>query len=364
MRKAIIAVSGMLTISALALSAGSSLANAVPAKSSFPLSGTPTGVTASSARNVWVSTNLGATARWNGSRWQVVPTPGFTPGFNQELGTAGPRNAWAVGSSATEPATSAIMKWNGTDWTIVPSDTPDNGIYTGLAVASRNNAWAVGFIDFIDGTAGLAVHWNGHSWKQVPTSQSTENGVGFPSAVATTPWRSDIAWALFQDSGATVSGYGLDRWTGHSFKLVSTPVPAGDALEAVAVSSASNAWAVGQANFGDQTFTVEWNGHRWTQIASPSIATGAQLRAVATTSKRNAWAVGFSDPATGLPQALILHWNGHAWTRVHLPAAAGGSNLYDVTAISATDAWAVGTTDSSSASPKALILHWNGHSWK
>jgi hypothetical protein len=94
-------------------------------------------------------------------------------------------------------------------------------------------------------------------------------------------------------------------------------------------------------------------------VPSPAPGAGGTLNAVAATSARNAWTVGF----TGSNQSLLLHWNGAAWTHVTSPAGARASSLmFGVGATSARDVWAVG--DTLSGGMKTLILHWNGTAWK
>jgi hypothetical protein len=78
---------------------------------------------------------------------------------------------------------------------------------------------------------------------------------------------------------------------------------------------------------------------------------------VAVVSARNAWAVGNAFPG----RALILHWDGRAWTRVPSPGPSCCDFLNGVAASSACSAWAVGYR---SGINKALILHWDGKTWK
>ena len=94
---------------------------------------------------------------------------------------------------------------------------------------------------------------------------------------------------------------------------------------------------------------LHWNGTRWRRVPAPAYS---ELQSVAVTSARDAWAVG--DTAAG---ELILHWNGNSWTRTPGPRIPGAI-LLSVTASSAASAWAVGYAGGS------VILHWNGATWK
>ena len=102
------------------------------------------------------------------------------------------------------------------------------------------------------------------------------------------------------------------HWNGTTWKRVPSPSsPSGGALAGVAATSARSAWAVGDA--GGSTLILHWNGTTWEQERSPNPTPGhgEDLIGVAATSPRNAWAVGYAG-AGG--QALIAHWNGVSWS--------------------------------------------------
>ena len=128
--------------------------------------------------------------------------------------------------------------------------------------------------------------------------------------------------------------------------------PAVGRLDAVAATSATNAWAVGTGgSFPDQTALVlHWDGKSSTPQHSSG---GGGLQGVSALSAQMAWAVG----STARGRDLVLQWNGTTWQRVavRFPGA-----LLAVAARSARDAWAVGL----SRGLRPQILHWNGHAWK
>ena len=140
------------------------------------------------------------------------------------------------------------------------------------------------------------------------------------------------------------------------------PGPRGIGLGSVAVTSARNAWAVGQDNL-QKTAIVHWNGRAWKRVATAS-PPGALLTAVAATTSRNAWAVGSWQQPAGhrLLRTLILHWNGTAWKQVPSPNQPGNDDLAGVAALFAGNAWAVGNQGGNLEN--GMILHWNGGAWK
>jgi hypothetical protein len=137
----------------------------------------------------------------------------------------------------------------------------------------------------------------------------------------------------------------IEHWNGRAWNRVPSPHPGGENwLTAVDVSSARNAWAVGafahQVGGRNHLFTVHWNGTKWRQVPVPVIATGV-LYAVAATSWSDVWAVG--QAGNTLTQAVILHWNGQSWQRAPYRGPVGSSYLTGVAATSASNVWAVGS---------------------
>lgn len=129
-------------------------------------------------------------------------------------------------------------------------------------------------------------------------------------------------------------------------------------LNGVAVTSRSNAWAVGGCS---ATLILHWDGSTWTLQRSPNVGTGYNyLHGIAATSSTNAWAVGEGFPEGGAPyQTVILHWDGSSWKRQPSPNEDQVDNwLNGVAAISSSDAWAVGSWTNGT-----LILRWDGAAW-
>lgn len=136
-------------------------------------SGSLTGVTATSARNVWAvgaSTNIAGNPvieHWNGRTWRQVPCPAFAGETLQAVSATSARNAWAVGHVSTGVL---ILHWNGTKWTRAPGpDLARLDSLSGVAATSASNAWAVGTSAII-GASPVIEHWNGRTWRRVPSS--------------------------------------------------------------------------------------------------------------------------------------------------------------------------------------------------
>jgi hypothetical protein len=230
-----------------------------------------------------------------------------------------------------------------------------SGDLSGVAATSASNAWAAG----TGRVKTLIVHWNGTSWKQVPSPAPAGSVL---SAVAATSATS--AWAVGNTSTTTSTKTLILRWNGISWKRVPSPSSAGS-LSGVAATSASSAWAVG--TLGTKTLILRWNGKVWKRVPSPSPGASSDLSSVAATSAGNAWAVGEIVHKVSSFTGLILRWNGKAWKRVPSPLPTFGqygNSLRGVAATSAASAWAVGCTDGCPVGGTPVIERWNGTAWK
>ena len=262
-------------------------------------------------------------------------------------------SAWATG--LTNQATLHVLRWDGQTWRQVP--VRGGGDFNGVAALSAANAWAVGYGP--GGTQALIEHWNGTAWRPVATPRAV--GPAILHAVdAVSP---DDVWAVGGTTNPTGQAVIL-HWNGTAWTRVSSrPQPGvSSELNGVAAVSASNAWAVGDANTKTHGIPLieHWNGTTWRPVPSPALRFGGVLAGVAATSATNAWAVGVRyGRATG---GLIEHWNGTAWTLARSPALASGG-LTGVTALSGTSAWAVGGTFPGSQPPRTVIERWNGTFW-
>jgi hypothetical protein len=156
-----------------------------------------------------------------------------------------------------------IEHWNGTTWTQVasPSPGPFRNYLQGVATTSASNAWAVGYYsNGTQRTQTLIEHWNGTTWKQVPSPSpgSVGNEVGAVSAIS-----ASNAWAVGSYAhfhGPSIVYHTLiEAWNGTAWKTVPSPSPGSSTnyLLGVAATSPSNVWAVGLYNgIGNQTLAL------------------------------------------------------------------------------------------------------------
>jgi hypothetical protein len=264
---------------------------------------------------------------WDGTAWHRVSLPlpkdAAAPQFAAASADS-PDDVWAVGDvSRAHGASQALIEhWNGSRWQFVPGPPKNRYSLSGVAALSAKNVWAVGETGVTTVTGGglrtLTIHWNGKSWKRVPSPNPTTRMTSSPS---------------FDDTLAAVAG-----------------------------SSARDVWAVGQYDVrangtrGSRSLVLHWDGSRWKQVPTPDPLTrghASYLDGVTAPSPTGVWAVGRVN-RHGAGDALAEFWNGARWRIVH-PV---GPPLGGVSALGADDAWAAGGIDGG-----GHVLHWNGSSW-
>ena len=256
-----------------------------------------------------------ASAAFTCGSWEQVTSQSAGSDDNEFHGVAAsaPTDVWAVGyqMDGSDHVTTLIDQSTGGDFTTVnsPNTTKDETILNGVDARSASDAWAVGFSASYSKSLEQAfiARWNGASWKS--------------------------------SKPAAVKGQAV--------------------LNAVTITSAKNAWAVGTAG---KTLIEHWNGLGWSRIKSPSVGRfGNWLNGVVSISKNDVWAVGGYDTSSGGSKkaSIALHWNGTQWSIKKTPALTDGADLLAVSGGSSSDVWAVGRSGSAS-----LIEHWDGSSWK
>jgi hypothetical protein len=291
------------------------------------------------------------------------------PGRLYSVAGSSTSDVWAV---ALQPGSSLIMHWDGSCWTVSPSHPA--GYFKGVSADSPDDAWAVGGTSWWNPSQALAEHWDGTSWTQVATPN--QGGSAIFNAVAATS--ATNAWAVGMigpGPGVRVSSAEplIERWDGTAWSAQSFAVPTdGGTFVAVAAASADDAWAVGwtggvSEGTGQTTLIEHWNGSTWTRVSSPDPAgQGNSLSGVTAISADDAWAVGYTATDSGVYKPLTMHWNGSTWSVVTSPDPDGDSGLQAVSAGSADDVWAVGQTDQcghGGSSCTTVAMHWDGTSW-
>jgi hypothetical protein len=319
-------------------------------------------VAAISSTDAWAVGNIGfqpLIEHWDGAHWRAVSAP-FIEAESAELysiAAVSAHDVWAVGvasaSGGLDPllgdslSQTLIEHWNGSHWSVVPSPDPVTGtnILSGVVKISANDLWAVGTSRVNRSAAQTLVeHWDGTSWKVVPSPNQTN---AFSTLNSVTKVSANDIWAVGSATAAQSGGPGTVEPWGATMTLIE-----------------------------------HWDGTSWSivpsaneQAASPGDFVENTLSAVSAVSTADVWAVGNASltfPSTGKTsiELLIEHWNGIRWSAVSVPSIPSiqsgvgpDSGLYGVQAISASDIWAVGSVATAHYTNRNLLMHWNGINW-
>ena len=210
-------------------------------------------------------------------------------------------------------------------------------------------------------------------WTVVPTVDPSA-GTNVLNAVAVRS--STDAWAVGHFTAPDQDDDGLnmltERWNGSTWRQIAAPavLHRDESLLAVGASSATDAWAVGFTKTvgaaGRFPLAAHWNGMAWTIVPTPTLTGGSKstLNGVVDFSPTNAWAVGRGRNGA----ALAERWNGSTWSVVSVPTPAGSSSsqLSGISAVSPSNIWAVGsatTVVGTTVVGRTLVEHWNGTAW-
>lgn len=253
---------------------------------------------------------------WNGTAWSIVPSPNpatGVPGDEDSLSSVtgtGPNDLWAAGSDLnqnTQTLSLLFEHWNGTAWTAAASPTPlgSSQLASGITAISPTDVWAVGE-DWTGNQKTLSAHWNGTAWSIVATPNL-----------------------------ANASSQNL--------------------LTGVSANGAGQVWASGYAhNVGhtnlDVPYVLHWTGAGWTLTKVPTVGSeGSRLNAIAVLSATDVWAVGQAQQSNGALLTLAEHFNGTTWTISNTPDPGKEGNLIENTLQSVSnadhDVFAVGSQD-------------------
>lgn len=314
--------------------------------------------------------------------WNVIPSPNVASYSNILYGVTAlsAKNAWAVGYYQNESGTiglTLIEHWNGATWSIVPSANASGAVYSILnkvVALSADNIWAVGYTLYIPKSGSsydltLIEHWNGTTWKIVP---SLNPGTLVDMLTGVTATSSSDVWAAGYYQNSIQSGDSnphplIEHWNGTSWNVVLSPepIPSGTILTDISAASAKNAWAVG--SYSTHSLTEHWDGSTWSIVASPTIGSSYNVLNGVTTSVGGAHAVGYSENANSNgSQSLFDHWNGSRWKASSDPNPLGASSvtLNGVTALAPNNIWAAGYAfNTSTNNEQTLTEHWNGSGW-
>ncbi len=303
------------------------------------------GVTAVSDTEAWavggagdpVAPTSSLTTRWNGTEWDVVPSPNAgssTNRFDAVDALAGDA-AWAVGRSSSGAGDEPIAaQWGGSAWSLLPLPVDlGEGAFEAVAAFATDDVWAVGYLG--DPAAGLeraiALRWDGVGWQEAPVRPAI--GGGRSALVAIDGTASDDIWAIgYRRNRPLILHYDGRAWS-------TSTTEARGLLRAVAAVGAEDVWAVGS--------TIQhWDGTAWTELGT--VRADGDLSGIAAVDPQDVWAVGIRTNDEGALKPLVQRWDGQRWALV-TGGASGSITLTAASAVPDGSVLAVGYRDARGA---------------
>jgi hypothetical protein len=288
--------------------------------------------------------------RWDGSSWQIQPTPNPTGARFAGLADVScwsPRACIAVGDYQPTPGDSVplALYWDGRTWTLQSVPVPEgsrNVALEGVSCAGPNACTAAGQQFTAAGSVPLVERWDGRRWRVQETPVPPGASFSLLGGVSCASRQDCTAVGLYAGGGGfhTLA----ERWDGRVWRIEPTPDPvATSQISLIGVSCARPrvCTAVGFSQTGDtfDTLAERSQGGAWAIQPTPSPARISVLSGVSCPAPRVCVAVGTGDGT------LAERWSGGAWAIEPIPDPPGATDLalIDVSCATERSCTAVGT---------------------
>jgi hypothetical protein len=251
---------------------------------------------------------------WNGTNWRIVPSPNV-PGLSsvlQAISVVSANDIWAVGYATDSNFNNftLTLHWDGTSWNIVPSPIFDDDILFAVDAVASNDIWAVG--RSFQEAKTLTIHWDGSNWSIVPSP----NGIGDNILFGVAAIASNDVWAVGNEGSLSTLA---EHWDGATWSIVATPDfnpnATNEVLVGIVALSSNNIWTAGQyivpvEGSAQHTLTENWDGSNWNFIPSPDKKnSNNRLHGITVTPNGTLWAVGTTGVFAKPERTLILRKN-------------------------------------------------------
>jgi hypothetical protein len=309
------------------------------------------------------SGDLGAAARWNGSRWLVQAVPKLPDELDGQFEgiscVSGACTAVGVEDTPMGLQPAIIERWDGESWTI--QDTPDLGFagshLSGVSCPSLSACVAVGFTGTI---RAVAETWNGGGWSLTDALQpEVHSDLGSVSCRLPSDCLA-VGYDSLDDEGDGTAAL-VEHWDGSSWTTVAVPHPQHATFSSLAGISctrtgcmAVGSFARGQCGCHPMPFSdQEAHGHWTVKLLA---GRNTSLEGVSCVSPRSCISVG-SGPSA---EAISEQWNGRQW----LPLATPSLNITDLQSVSCTTiATCTAVGDHGTGGSRGVAELWNGDRW-
>ncbi len=315
--------------------------------------------------------------RWNGATWTRQSSSPLDGSFLYGLSCPSARVCWAVGYQLTPEDDSVALaeRWNGSTWTAgTPVDPGTQNAFASVSCVGTLDCFMVGSYSVDSGVYEPLIE----RYADTNTGVIWRTEINPTPAGSTRTHLQSITCVGVNDCNAVGFAYNskdvyvtyADHWNGSSWKLVPTENPrgaVGSFLEGVACTSATRCIAVGYAERSSasyQTLVETWNGKVWSlaRSANRSGTSSSLLNSIACAGSRACNAVGYSTSAAG-EEAFAERWNGSTWSVGPTRSPGTHGQLTGVECRSATSCTAVGSDANRAGVTVTLAEHWNGSTW-
>ena len=287
--------------------------------------------------------------------WGIQPTPNPPAATSSQLlGVSCPSASacTAVGAYATSSILGASLaeRWNGSTWEIQPTPNPapgdgSNDSLDAVSCASTSACMAVGFSD-VAGASTLAESWNGSTWAIEPTPSLPAGSFGGRLNGVSCPSATDCVAVGYYENSSSIDVPLAERWNGSTWMIQATPTPNGSTgsdLNGVSCASLNACTAVGSIASGNvflpisKTLAERWDGSTWVIQPTPNPTINGSLPSDALNGvscssgllSSGCTAVGDYN-SDGNPLTLAENWNGKTWSVQPTPNPSPPSNALSV----------------------------------
>jgi hypothetical protein len=163
-------------------------------------------------------------ARWAGSRWRLVAAPSVAKVSFSPLEAVSCRSGsrcTAVGYSDGNGERPFAENYRGGKWRLVQGGRVAGGVLNGVACTSVSRCRAVGAV----GSKPLAEAWTGHTWTVSKAQHASGPSSDTLNQVACRSGRCIAVGTRSRPNSESGSRTLAERWTGHGWRVMTTPNP-------------------------------------------------------------------------------------------------------------------------------------------
>jgi hypothetical protein len=255
---------------------------------------------------------------------------------------------------------------DGGRWTATKLAVPAGSIGYALpsvSCATARDCVAVGGYERRNGTfVPLAEEYNGRTWAATRLPVNVASSVTFDSVSCVPGGHCLAAGIIERIAGGNVA----EELTGHGWKEISTPQPAGFQPSGASCTAADECTVVGNIiNIGSRAYvgyTLRLSGTRWTEEKIDWPKGDSGIQGVGCASATRCYAVGYDTSGAA---AVTLNGTAGSPDKVTTLPDIHDSVLTGVTCLSATSCIAVGDAAHEASGPRfALAAFGNGTTWR